>query len=93
MLAANSTLCDLADVLDSRLQAEAERTRFFEYQTLSNCMGITSVGHDLFPEIDKQMTQYLTPHILSAEHLEMSQCLFFIASQVQLDINNTDEVN
>ena len=63
------------------------------YQTLSNCMGITSVGHDLFPEIDKQMTQYLTPHILSAEHLEMSQCLFFIASQVQLDIDNTDEVN
>ena len=56
-------------------------------------MGITSVSHDLFPEIDKQMTQYLTPHILSAEHLEMSQCLFFIASQVQLDINNTDEVN
>src|SRR2546425_5434964 len=93
MLAANSTLCDLADVLDSKLQAEAERTRFFKYQTLSNCMGITSVGHDLFPEIDKQMTQYLTPHILSAEYLEMSQCLFFIASQVQLDINNTDEVN
>ena len=93
MLAANSTLCDLADVLDSRLQAEAEQTHFFEYQTLSNCMGITSVGHDLFPEIDKQMTQYLTPHILFAEHLKMSQCLFFIASQVQLDINNTDEVN
>ena len=57
-------------------------------------MGITSVGHDLFPDVDKQMTQYLTPHILSVEHSKMAQCLYFIATQVQLDAVNTyDEVN
>ena len=57
-------------------------------------MGITSVGHDLFPNIDKQMTQYLTSHILSAEHSKMAQCLYFIVTQVQLDAVNTyDEVN
>ena len=94
MLTANSTLCDLVSALDSRLQAEAEWNRFFEYRTLSSCMRITSVGHDLFPDVDKQMTQYLTPHILSAEHSEMTQCLYFIATQVQLDAVNTyDEVN
>jgi len=94
MLTANSTLCDLVSALDSRLQAEAEWNRFFEYRTLSSCMGITSVGHDLFPDVDKQMTQYLTPHILSVEHSKMAQCLYFIATQVQLDAVNTyDEVN
>ncbi|RHZ87422.1 hypothetical protein Glove_35g32 [Diversispora epigaea] len=45
---------------------------------MSSCMGIVSVGHDLFPEIDKQMTKYLTPHILSAEQSEMAQCLYFV---------------
>ena len=49
-------------------------------------MGITSVGNDLFPEIDKVMSNYLTPHILSAEYLEMAQCLYFIANKVEPDI-------
>jgi len=80
MLTVNSTLCNFANVLDSRLQAETEQTHFFKYQTLSNCIKIMSVSHDLFSEIDKQMTQYLTPHILSVKHLKMLQCLFFIVS-------------
>jgi len=49
-------------------------------------MGITSVSHDLFPEVDKLMSNYLTPHILSAERLEIAQCLYFIASKVESDI-------
>jgi len=59
---------------------------------MSSCMGIVSVGHDLFPEIDKQMSEYLTPHILSTERLEMAQCLYFVASQIDI-ANNNDEVN
>jgi len=49
-------------------------------------MGITSVSHDLFPEVDKVMSKYLTPHILSAERIEIAQCLYFNASKVKLDI-------
>lgn len=49
-------------------------------------MGITSVSNDLFPEIDKVMSKYLTPHILSAERLEIAQCLYFTASKVELDV-------
>ena len=57
-------------------------------------MGITSVGHDLFSNVDKQMTQYLTPHIISVKHSKIEQCLYFIATQVQLDAVNTyNEVN
>ncbi|RHZ84508.1 hypothetical protein Glove_80g41 [Diversispora epigaea] len=77
-LKANSTLCDLANVLDARLGNESQWNRFFEYRTLSNCMGITSVSNDLFPEIDNEMSKYLTPHILSAERLEMSQCFILL---------------
>ncbi|RHZ65114.1 hypothetical protein Glove_319g97 [Diversispora epigaea] len=57
---------------------------------MSSCMGIVSVGHDLFPEIDKQMTKYLTPHILSAEQSEMAQCLYFVVSQINLTNDNED---
>ncbi|RHZ86139.1 hypothetical protein Glove_54g116 [Diversispora epigaea] len=46
-----------------------------------------NIGNDLFPKIDKVMSKYLTPHILSAEHLEMAQCLYFTTSKVEYDIN------
>ena len=90
-MAASSSLCNLVDALDARLQDEAQWNRFFEYHTMLSCMGIVSVGHDIFPEIDKQMTEYLTPHILSAEWLEMAQCLYFIADQMDTP-NNQNEV-
>src|SRR5581483_7312750 len=83
---ANNTLCDLARTLDARLENEVQWNRFFEYRTLSNCVGIISVGHDLFPKVDEVMSKYLTPHILSAERMEMAQCLFFTASKVEPDI-------
>ena len=85
-LSSSNTLCDLANVLDTRLEREVQWNRFFEYHTLSNCMGITSVSHDLFPEVDKLMSNYLTPHILSAERLEIAQCLYFIVSKIESDI-------
>ena len=91
-LLANGGLCDLASALDAKLEVEAEWNCFFEYRTLSSCMRITSVGHNLFSEVNKQITQYLTPYILFTEHLEMAQCLYFIANQISFDINTYDEV-
>ncbi|CAB5334865.1 unnamed protein product [Rhizophagus irregularis] len=32
------------------------------------------------------MTEYLTPQILSAERMEMAQCLYFVPSQVEPNI-------
>jgi MULE transposase domain len=61
-LASNSTLCNLANVLDARLESEVQWNRFFEYHTLSTCMGIRLVSNDLFPKIDKLMSEYLSPH-------------------------------
>ena len=83
-------MCDLESVLDARLKNEAQWNHFFEYRTLSNCIGITSVSHEVFPEIDKVMSEYLTPHILSAERTEMAQCLYFTADKAEI---NTVEVN
>jgi hypothetical protein len=85
-LSANSTLCDLADALDARFEHEVQWNRFFEYQTLSTCIGITTISQDLFPEVDKIMTKYLTPQILSAERMEMAQCLYFVPSKVEPNI-------
>ncbi|CAG8685695.1 8499_t:CDS:2 [Ambispora gerdemannii] len=93
LLTASSSLCDLVDALDARLQNEAQWNQFFEYQTMSSCMGIVSVDHDLFPEIDKKMSKYFTSHILSAERLEMSQCLYFVASQIDIANNNDEDSN
>ncbi|CAB5369717.1 unnamed protein product [Rhizophagus irregularis] len=49
-------------------------------------MGIASVGHDLFPKVNKLLSEYLTPHILSAVRSEIAQCLYFIASKVESNI-------
>jgi len=38
------------------------------------------------------MSNYLTPHILSAERLEIAQCLYFIASKVELDVVEVIEI-
>jgi hypothetical protein len=32
------------------------------------------------------MTEYLTPQILSAERMEMAQCLYFVPSKVEPNI-------
>ncbi|CAG8663204.1 5743_t:CDS:10, partial [Ambispora gerdemannii] len=85
LLTASSSLCDLVDALDARLQDEAQWNQFFEYQTMSSCMEIVSVNHDFFSEIDKKMSKYLTLHILSAERLEMSQCLYFDSNLIVTD--------
>ncbi|RHZ75463.1 hypothetical protein Glove_213g59 [Diversispora epigaea] len=92
-LKANSTLCDLADVLDARLGNESKWNHFFEYRTLSTCMGITSVGNDLFPQIDKVMSKYLTLHILSAEYLEMTQCLYFTANKIESNLDEDSSIS
>jgi len=85
-LSANGTLCDLANVLDARFEHEVQQNRFFEYRTLSTCVGITTVSRDMFPEVDKIMSKYLTPQILSAERTEMAQCLFFMPDKVEQNI-------
>ena len=53
-------------------------------------MEITSISHEVFPEVNKAMSEFLSPHILSAERTEMAQCLYFIANKVEL---STAEVN
>src|SRR5581483_343158 len=85
-LSANGTLCDLANVLDARFEHEVHQNRFFEYRTLSTCVGITTVSRDMFPEVDKIMSKYLTPQILPAERTEMAQCLFFMPDKVEQNI-------
>ncbi len=49
-------------------------------------MRIISVSNDLFSKIDKVMSKYLTSHILFAERLEMTQCLYFTADKVKSNI-------
>ena len=49
-------------------------------------MGITPISQDLFSEVDKIMSEYLTPQILSAERIEMAQCLYFVPNKVELNI-------
>ncbi|KAF0501199.1 hypothetical protein F8M41_020105 [Gigaspora margarita] len=53
--------------LDSRLEKEAKWNRFYEYQTISSCVGIASVGSKILPAIDRILSKYLTPQILSIE--------------------------
>ncbi|CAG8777006.1 1355_t:CDS:2, partial [Dentiscutata heterogama] len=46
---------------------EAEWNRFFEYQTLSTCVGIASVSSEILPAVDHILLEYLMLQILSIE--------------------------
>ncbi|CAG8824847.1 19740_t:CDS:1, partial [Racocetra persica] len=69
----NGSLCNLLKILNSRLEKEAEWNCFFEYQTLSSCVGIASVSSEIFSTVDHILLEYLTLHILSIERVEMAQ--------------------
>ena len=85
-MSANGTLCNLADALDAQFEHKVQWNHFFEYHTLSTCIGITTISQDLFSEVDKIMNKYLTPQILSAERIKMAQCLYFVPSKVEPNI-------
>ncbi|CAG8454969.1 16055_t:CDS:2, partial [Racocetra fulgida] len=81
VLHSNGSLCNLMKTLDSQLEKEAEWNHFFEYQTLSLCIEITSIS------------KYLTSQILSIEYIEMAQCLYFNATLVDLTVIGLDNKN
>ncbi|CAG8603894.1 12050_t:CDS:2, partial [Dentiscutata heterogama] len=93
VLHSNGSLCDLVKTLDSRLEKEAEWNYFFEYQTLSICVGIASVSSEILPAVDYILLEYLMPQILSIEHIEMAQCLYFDATLVNLSVIGLDNKN
>ncbi|CAG8791415.1 23684_t:CDS:2, partial [Dentiscutata erythropus] len=79
--------------LDSQLEKEAEWNHFFEYQTLSSCMGIASVSSEILPAVNHILLEYLTPQILSIECTKMVQCLYFDAVLVDLTVIGLDNEN
>ncbi|CAG8834675.1 38589_t:CDS:2, partial [Gigaspora margarita] len=93
VLHSNSSLCNLVKTLDSRLEKEAKWNHFFEYQTLSSCVGIASVSSEILPAIDYILLEYLIPQILSTEHIEMAQYLYFDATLVNLTVIGLDDEN
>ncbi|RHZ58027.1 hypothetical protein Glove_379g13 [Diversispora epigaea] len=90
---ATSCVESLNNIIKHELKANSILCDLADYRTLSTCMGITSVDNDLFPQIDKIMFKYLTPHILSAEHLEMAQCLYFTANKIESNLDEDSSIS
>ncbi|CAG8788449.1 32379_t:CDS:2, partial [Racocetra persica] len=89
----NGGLCNLVKTLDSQLEKKAEWNYFFEYQTLSSCVGIVSVSSKILPTIDHILLEYLTPQILSIECIKIAQCLYFDVILVDLTVIGLDDKN
>ncbi|CAG8757438.1 980_t:CDS:2, partial [Dentiscutata erythropus] len=73
---------------------EAEWNHFYEYQTISLCIGIASVGSKILPAVDHILSEYLTLQILSIEHIEIAQCLYFdatLANLTSIEFNDDNE--
>ncbi|CAG8606204.1 9319_t:CDS:2, partial [Racocetra persica] len=43
--------------------------------------------------VDQILSEYLSPHILSVEHIEMAQCLYFNAVLTNMTIISSDDKN
>ncbi|CAG8778506.1 20152_t:CDS:2, partial [Racocetra persica] len=93
------SLCELLKTLDSRLEKEAKWNRFFEYKTLSSCVGIASIGSEVLSAVDHILSEYLTSQILSIERIEIAQYLYFdvilanLTTLIRLDGENEITTN
>jgi len=89
-LKAKSTLCELADRLDSRLKEEEKWNQFHEYKQTTATNFTTMSGQELFPTVTKMINKYLTEPISNTIKTEMSQCLFVNANMIE---PNHEELN
>ncbi|CAG8746628.1 13364_t:CDS:2, partial [Cetraspora pellucida] len=82
-LKTNSTLCELADRLDERLRDEVQWNQFHDYRQAVMMNTIPIARQDLFPKIINVIDEYLTEPISNAIKMEMSQCLFVSANEIE----------
>jgi hypothetical protein len=87
-LKAKSTLCELADRIDSRLKEEERWNQFHEYKQSTTTNTTSTSGQDLFPMVTKTLNKYLTDPISNTIKTEISQCLFINA--IMIEPNNEE---
>ncbi|CAB5350440.1 unnamed protein product [Rhizophagus irregularis] len=87
-LKAKSTLCELADRIDSRLKEEERWNQFHEYKQSTTTNTTSTSGQDLFPIVTKTLNKYLTDPISNTIKTEISQCLFVNA--IMIEPNNEE---
>ncbi|CAB4426979.1 unnamed protein product [Rhizophagus irregularis] len=87
-LKAKSTLCELADRIDSRLKEEERWNQFHEYKQSTTTNTTSTSGQDLFPIVTKTLNKYLTDPISNTIKTEISQCLFVNA--IMIEPNNKE---
>ncbi|CAB5381740.1 unnamed protein product [Rhizophagus irregularis] len=85
---AKSTLCKLADRIDSRLKEEEWWNQFHEYKQSTTTNTTSTSGQDLFPIVTKTLNKYLTDPISNTIKTEISQCLFVNA--IMIEPNNEE---
>ncbi|CAB5381742.1 unnamed protein product [Rhizophagus irregularis] len=85
---AKSTLCKLADRIDSRLKEEERWNQFHEYKQSTTTNTTSTSGQDLFPIVTKTLNKYLTDPISNTIKTEISQCLFVNA--IMIEPNNEE---
>ncbi|CAG8653125.1 156_t:CDS:2, partial [Cetraspora pellucida] len=79
----NSTLCELADRLDTRLKEEVQWGQFYDYKQAITINTISIAGQDLFFKIVKVINEHLTKPITNTIKIEISQCLFISAKKIE----------
>lgn len=87
---ANSTLCEIADQLSSRLKDEERWEQFYKYKQSITTNTTSMAGEDLFSKVTKVLDKYFTEPINNTIKREMSQCLFVNANIIEL---NDKELN
>ncbi|CAG8809532.1 10293_t:CDS:2, partial [Cetraspora pellucida] len=82
-LKVNSTLCELADQLNTRLKEEVQWGQFHDYKQAITTNTISIARQDLFPKIVNIINEYLTEPIANTIKIKISQCLFISAKKIE----------
>ncbi|CAG8643415.1 16603_t:CDS:2, partial [Dentiscutata heterogama] len=84
----SSTLLHLIDAIQNRLDEEARYARISEQKNMNPSIGLSHIASQYFSGIDSLLKEYLTPHILSLQCIQLSESFLYDATEISFDWDN-----
>ncbi|CAG8565353.1 16124_t:CDS:2, partial [Gigaspora rosea] len=86
ILNSNIGLLELAEVLEASIEEESKKAKYAYWKTqIPLTSSTTTLPQTLFPELDKALSQFITPEMQKIQRVEIKSCLNYHASAITKD--------
>ncbi|CAG8799889.1 2760_t:CDS:1, partial [Gigaspora rosea] len=86
VLNSSISLFELAEALEANIEEENKKAKYAYWKTqISLTSSATTLLQALFPELDKALSQFITPEMQKIQRAEIKSCLNYHASAITKD--------